>query len=84
MRTMRRCTSMVKERKPNLDCKGLVIMKITEVCDCRSGAEAGKKLLWSGRMPGSVKAGCFKASRTASTNIMSPMSARKNPSSQLP
>jgi len=36
---------MVKERKPTLECKGLVVMKITEVCDCRSGAEAGKKLL---------------------------------------
>jgi len=37
--------NMVKERKPNLECKGLVIMKITDVFDCRSGAEAGKRLL---------------------------------------
>jgi len=36
---------MVKERKPNLECKGLLIMKITEVFDCRSGPEAGKQLL---------------------------------------
>lgn len=36
---------MVKERKPNLECKGLIIMKITDVYDCRSGAEAGKRLL---------------------------------------
>ncbi len=36
---------MVKERKPNLECKGLLIMKITEVYDCRSGPEAGKRLL---------------------------------------
>ena len=36
---------MVKERKPTLECKALLIMKITEVYDCRSGAEAGKRLL---------------------------------------
>ncbi len=36
---------MVKERKPTLECKGLLIMKITDVFDCRSGAEAGKRLL---------------------------------------
>lgn len=36
---------MVKERKPTLECKGLLLMKITEVFDCRSGAEAGKRLL---------------------------------------
>jgi len=36
---------MVKERKPNLECKGLLIMKVTEVYDCRSGPEAGKRLL---------------------------------------
>ncbi|NLX46974.1 MAG: pyridoxamine 5-phosphate oxidase [Euryarchaeota archaeon] len=36
---------MVKERKPALECKGLVVMKVTEVFDCRSGAEAGKRLL---------------------------------------
>jgi len=36
---------MVKERKPNLECKGLLIMKVTDVFDCRSGAEAGKRLL---------------------------------------
>ncbi|MCG7844977.1 MAG: pyridoxamine 5'-phosphate oxidase family protein [Methanomassiliicoccales archaeon] len=36
---------MVKERKPTLNCKGLLIMKITDVFDCRSGAEAGKRLL---------------------------------------
>ncbi|MHC1708971.1 MAG: pyridoxamine 5'-phosphate oxidase family protein [Methanomassiliicoccales archaeon] len=36
---------MVKERKPTLECKGLLIMKITGVFDCRSGAEAGKRLL---------------------------------------
>ncbi|TFG57254.1 MAG: pyridoxamine 5-phosphate oxidase [Methanomassiliicoccus sp.] len=36
---------MVKERKPNLECKGLLAMKITDVYDCRSGAEAGKRLL---------------------------------------
>lgn len=36
---------MVKERKPNLECRGLLIMKVTEVYDCRSGAEAGKRLL---------------------------------------
>jgi predicted pyridoxine 5'-phosphate oxidase superfamily flavin-nucleotide-binding protein len=40
-----RMKGMVKERKPTLDCKGLLIMKITEVYDCRSGAEAGKRLL---------------------------------------
>jgi predicted pyridoxine 5'-phosphate oxidase superfamily flavin-nucleotide-binding protein len=36
---------MVKERKPNLECKGLLIMKLTAVFDCRSGPEAGKRLL---------------------------------------
>ena len=36
---------MVKERKPNLECKGLLIMKVTDVYDCRSGAGAGKQLL---------------------------------------
>jgi predicted pyridoxine 5'-phosphate oxidase superfamily flavin-nucleotide-binding protein len=36
---------MVKERKPTLECKGLLVMKITEVYDCRSGSEAGKRLL---------------------------------------
>jgi len=36
---------MVKERKPNLECKGLLIMRITDVYDCRSGADAGKRLL---------------------------------------
>jgi hypothetical protein len=36
---------MVKERKPTLECKGLLVMKVTDVFDCRSGAEAGKRLL---------------------------------------
>lgn len=36
---------MVKERKPNLECRSLLIMKITDVFDCRSGADAGKRLL---------------------------------------
>lgn len=36
---------MVKERKPQLECKGLLIMKVTEIYDCRSGSEAGKRLL---------------------------------------
>jgi len=37
--------ALVKERKPNLVCKGLLVMKITDVYDCRSGTEAGKQLL---------------------------------------
>ena len=37
--------AMVKERKPTLECKGLLLMKITDVFDCRSGIEAGKRLL---------------------------------------
>jgi uncharacterized protein len=36
---------MVKARKPDLQCKALLIMKVTEVFDCRSGKEAGKKLV---------------------------------------
>jgi hypothetical protein len=39
---------MVKKRKPNLECKGLVIMKITDVFDCRSGAEAASACSESG------------------------------------
>ncbi len=36
---------MIKERKPALECKGLLVMKITDVFDCRSGVDAGKRLL---------------------------------------
>ncbi len=36
---------MVKARKPDINCRSLVILKITEVDDCRSGPEAGKKIL---------------------------------------
>ena len=36
---------MVKARKPDLNCRSLVVLKITEVDDCRSGPEAGKKII---------------------------------------
>jgi uncharacterized protein len=37
--------AMVTERKPTLVCKALLVMKVTDVYDCRSGTEAGKRLL---------------------------------------
>jgi predicted pyridoxine 5'-phosphate oxidase superfamily flavin-nucleotide-binding protein len=36
---------MVKARKAELVCKALLECKITEVCNCKSGPEAGNKLL---------------------------------------
>lgn len=40
-----RMKAMVTEKKPTLVCKALLVMKITDVYDCRSGSEAGKQLL---------------------------------------
>jgi predicted pyridoxine 5'-phosphate oxidase superfamily flavin-nucleotide-binding protein len=36
---------MVKARRADLVCKSLLVMKITEVYDCASGPNAGKKLV---------------------------------------
>ena len=36
---------MVKARKAELVCKALLECKITEVCNCKSGPEAGNRLL---------------------------------------
>ena len=36
---------MVKARKAELVCRALLECKITEVCNCKSGPEAGNKLL---------------------------------------
>lgn len=36
---------MVKARRADLECKALLVMKITEVYNCKSGPDAGKKLL---------------------------------------
>jgi len=36
---------MVSARKAELKCRSLLVLSITEVFDCSSGANAGKKLL---------------------------------------
>ncbi len=36
---------MVKARRADLVCKALIVLKITEVYNCRSGPDAGKALL---------------------------------------
>jgi uncharacterized protein len=36
---------MVKARRPELVCKSLLALKITEVYNCKSGPDSGKKLL---------------------------------------
>lgn len=37
--------TMVQGKKPNLCCKSLLILKITDVFECMPGLDAGKKLL---------------------------------------
>jgi predicted pyridoxine 5'-phosphate oxidase superfamily flavin-nucleotide-binding protein len=36
---------MIMARKPDLVCKALLVLKITEVYNCKSGPDSGKKLL---------------------------------------
>jgi predicted pyridoxine 5'-phosphate oxidase superfamily flavin-nucleotide-binding protein len=36
---------MVKEKNPNLHCRSLLVLKVTDVYDCLPGPEAGKKFL---------------------------------------
>jgi predicted pyridoxine 5'-phosphate oxidase superfamily flavin-nucleotide-binding protein len=36
---------MVKEKNPNLHCRSLLVLKVTDVYDCLPGPEAGKKII---------------------------------------
>jgi predicted pyridoxine 5'-phosphate oxidase superfamily flavin-nucleotide-binding protein len=36
---------MVKARRPELVCRSLLVLKITEVYNCKSGADSGKRML---------------------------------------
>ncbi|MDD1756372.1 MAG: pyridoxamine 5'-phosphate oxidase family protein [Methanomassiliicoccales archaeon] len=36
---------MIKARKADLVCKSLLVLKVTEVYNCKSGPDSGKKLL---------------------------------------
>ncbi len=37
--------AMVKEKKPDLHCRSLLVLKVTDVYDCLPGPEAGKKII---------------------------------------
>ncbi len=40
-----RMKGMVKARRADLECKALLVLKVTEVYNCKSGPDAGKRLV---------------------------------------